>query len=114
MLFRSLSASELVERGRTAGLSIVQEVFADRAYRSDGTLVPRSESGALLKTEHHLLRQLHDILNGFVRSIDGQRIALQSDSLCIHADTPHSVEFVRLVRAEIQSAGIDIAKPRAT
>lgn len=109
----ALAESALVDSGRAAGLSMVQEAFADRAYRSDGTLVPRSESGALLQTEHHVRRQLHEILNGYVTSIDGQQVALQSDSLCVHIDTPHAVEFVRLVRTEIESADARIARPRA-
>lgn len=107
------AGSALVMSGRSAGLTVVQEVFADRAYRSDGTLVPRSESGALLQTEQQVLRQLREILNSYVTSIDGQRVALHADSLCIHTDTPHAVEFVHLVRAKLESAGVAIARPRA-
>ncbi|NGZ96196.1 MAG: lactam utilization protein LamB [Nitrospira sp. WS110] len=113
LLLFALAGSALVESGGMAGLSVVQEAFADRAYCSDGTLVPRSESGALLQSEHHVRRQLHEILNGYVTSIDGQRVVLQSNSLCIHIDTPHAIEFVHLVRAEIESAGIGIARPQA-
>lgn len=113
LLLFALAGSALVDSGRTASLSIVQEAFTDRAYRFDGTLVPRSESGALLRTERHVRRQLREILNGYVTSIDGQQVALQSDSLCVHIDTPHAVEFVRLVRAEIESAGVGIARLRA-
>jgi len=112
LLLFALAGSALVDSGRTAGLPVVEEAFADRAYRTDGTLVPRSESGALLQTEHHVLRQLHEILNGYVTSTDGNRVALHSDSLCIHTDTPHAVEFVHLIRAEIESAGVGISRPR--
>ncbi len=108
----ALAGSALVESGRTAGLPVVEEAFADRAYRSDGTLVPRSEPGALLQSEHPVRRQLREILNGYVMSIDGQRVALQSDSLCIHIDSPHAAEFIHLVRGEIESAGIVIARPQ--
>lgn len=106
----ALAGSALVESGRTAGLTVVQEAFADRAYRSDGALVPRSQSGSLLKTEQQVRRQLHEILKGYITSTDGQRVFLQTDSLCIHADTPHAVEFGRLVRNEIESAGIRIIR----
>lgn len=109
----ALAGSALVESGRTAGLPVVQEAFADRAYRSDGTLVPRSEPGALLQSEHPVRRQLREILNGYVMSIDRQRVALQSDSLCIHIDSPHAAEFFHLVRGEIESAGMAIARPQA-
>ena len=112
LLLFALSGSVLVESGRSAGLTVVQEAFADRAYRSDGSLVPRSQPGALLQTEPQVRQQLREILEGYVTSIDGQRVALRADSLCVHADTPHAVEFVRLVRHEIESAGIQIGKPQ--
>jgi 5-oxoprolinase (ATP-hydrolysing) subunit A len=111
LLLYAAAGSVLVESGRAAGLPVVQEAFADRAYCSDGTLVPRSESGAVLHTNRQVCRQLRDILNGYVTSIDGHRVALQSDSLCVHLDTPHAVEFVHLVRAELESAVVRIAKP---
>jgi 5-oxoprolinase (ATP-hydrolysing) subunit A len=113
LLLFALAGSALVMSGRRVGLTVVQEAFADRAYRSDGTLVPRSESGALLQTEQQVLRQLCEILNGCVTCINGQQVALHADSLCIHTDTPHAVEFVHLLRAKIKSADIGIARPRA-
>ncbi|HEU5409200.1 MAG TPA: 5-oxoprolinase subunit PxpA [Nitrospira sp.] len=109
LLLFALAGSVLVESGKNAGLTVVQEAFADRAYKSDGSLVPRSQPGALLRTERQVRRQLRVILSGYVMSIEGQRVALHADSLCIHADTPQAVEFVRLVRNEIESAGIGIA-----
>jgi len=112
LLLFALAESALAESGRTAGLTVVQEAFTDRAYRSDGTLVPRSQSDALLKTELQVRQQLREILEGYVTSIDGQRVTLQADSLCVHADTPHAIEFVQLVRREIESAGIRIASPQ--
>lgn len=113
LLLFVLAGSVLVTSGKNAGLTVVQEAFADRAYRSDGTLVSRSESGALLQTEQEVLRQLHEILNGYVISIEGRRVFLHADSLCMHADTPHAVEFVRLIRNEIESAGVRIVKAHA-
>ncbi len=114
LLLFSLAGSELVKSGRTAGLSMVQEAFADRAYTSDGTLVPRSQPHALLQTEEQVRRQLREILNGYVTSIDGQRIPIQADTLCVHLDTPQAVEFIQLIRHEIESAGVRIAKPLQT
>lgn len=114
LLLYALAGSVLVECGKKVGLTVVQEAFADRAYRSDGSLVPRSEPGALLKTEQQVRRQLGEILSGYVTSIEGQRITLHADSLCIHADTPQAVDFVRLVRNEIESAGIRIARTQTT
>lgn len=113
MLF-ALAGSALGERGRSMGLTVMEEAFADRAYRSDGTLVPRTQPGAVLPTEQHVVRQLREILNGYVTSIDGHRVPLHADTLCVHVDTPHAVDFVRLPRAELESAGVRIAKPQAT
>ncbi|MDK2744575.1 MAG: LamB/YcsF family protein [Nitrospira sp.] len=113
LLLFALAGSALVTSGKSARLAVVQEAFADRAYRANGTLVPRSESGALLQTEQEVRRQLREILNGYVTSIDGRRMSLHADSLCMHADTPHAVELVRLMRNEIESAGIRIVKAHA-
>lgn len=111
LLLFALAGSELVKSGRTAGLTVVQEAFADRAYKSDGTLVPRSQPHALLQTEQQVRRQLREIFNGYVTSIDGQRVPIQADTLCVHIDTPHAIEFLRIIRQDIQSAGVRIAKP---
>jgi len=105
LLVFALAGSTLVTSARSGGLTVVQEAFADRAYRSDGTLVPRTESGALLQANQQVRRQLREILNGYVTSTDGQKLSLRADSLCIHTDTPHAVEFARLIRGEIESAG---------
>jgi UPF0271 protein len=110
LLLFALAGSALVTSAGNAGLMAVQEAFVDRAYRVDGTLVPRSESGALLETEEQVRRRLREILNGYVTSIDGQRVCLHADSLCIHTDTSRAVEFARLVRDEVESAGIHIAR----
>ena len=114
LLLFALAGSELVKSGRTAGLTVIQETFADRAYRSDGTLVPRSQPHALLRTEDQVRRQLREILNGCVTSIDGQRVLILADSLCVHIDTPQAVEFLQLIRQEIESVGVHIAKPLQT
>ena len=112
LLLFALSGSALAVRGPSAGLTVVQEAFADRAYQADGSLVPRSQPDALLQTEQEVRRQLREILGGHVTSIDGQRVSLQADSLCVHIDTPHAVEFVQLVRSEVESVGIRIMKPQ--
>lgn len=112
LLLFALAGSVLVESSRNVGLAIIQEAFADRAYKSDGTLVPRSQPNALLQTEHQVRQQLREILSGYITSCDGQTVPIQADSLCVHADTPGALDLVRLVRHEIESAGIGITRAR--
>ena len=112
LLLFALAGSAIVESGQSIGLTVIQEAFADRAYRSDGTLVPRSQPGAVLQTHEQVIRQLREILNGYVTSIDGQRVPLHAQSLCVHVDTPRAVEFVHVLRNELASAGTRIAKPQ--
>lgn len=112
LLLFALAGSVLVERGKDAGLAIVQEAFVDRAYQSDGTLVPRSQPNALLQTEGQVRRQLREILSGYVTSRDGQSVPIHTHSLCMHADTPGAVDFIRLVRQDIESAGVRITRAR--
>jgi len=110
-LVYALAGSELDKASQAAGLAVVHEAFVDRAYRGDGSLVPRSERGALLATEADIRRQLHRLMTGSVMSIEGSPVEIHADSFCIHADTPHAVSLTRMIRQEIQSAGIRIAAP---
>ncbi|HEV2172237.1 MAG TPA: 5-oxoprolinase subunit PxpA [Nitrospira sp.] len=107
----ALAGSQLAKAGQAAGLAVVQEAFVDRAYRADGTLVPRSEEGAVLQNETEVRRQLHWLMTGSVLSLDGLSVAIQADSLCLHADTVNAVSLTRMIRQEIQSAGIRITAP---
>lgn len=111
LLLFAPAGSLLVQSARQAGLPVAQEVFADRAYRPDGTLVSRREPGALLQTDEQVCSQLRGIVKGYVIAIDGRKIPLHANSLCIHVDTPRSLEFARLVRDELLLAGVRIAKP---
>jgi 5-oxoprolinase (ATP-hydrolysing) subunit A len=108
----ALAGSVLVKAAQAAGLTIVQEAFADRAYRADGTLIPRSEPGALLTSEETVRQQLHELINGSVTSLDGHTVPIQADSVCLHSDTPHAVTLARMIRHELQSAGIQVSVVR--
>ena len=112
LVLYALAGSELASAAHEAGLAVAHEGFVDRAYRADGSLVPRSERGALLQTEADVRRQLHQLITGKVTSVEGSSVQIQADSLCIHADTPHAVAFARMIRYEIQCAGIRIEAVR--
>lgn len=107
----ALAGSQLTKAGQAAGLAVVREAFVDRAYRADGSLVPRSEEGAVLQNETEVRRQLRRLMTGSVLSLDGSSVPIHADSLCLHADTVNAVSLTRVIRQEIQSAGIRIAAP---
>jgi 5-oxoprolinase (ATP-hydrolysing) subunit A len=111
-LLYALAGSELVKAAQVAGLTVVQEAFADRAYLADGTLVPRSAQGAVLQTEQDIRRRLHNLMTGAVKSVDGGSVPIHADTLCLHADTPHAVPLARMIRHEFESAGIRLAAVR--
>jgi UPF0271 protein len=114
LVLYALAGSALVLAARSAGLSVVQEAFADRAYRADGGLVPRSEPGAVLEDETVVRRQLRQVMMGSVTGLDGATVPIRADSLCLHSDTPHALSLARMIRAELESAGIRVAAVRET
>jgi len=105
-----LAGSAMIAAAERAGIRPVSEAFVDRAYRADGTLVPRSESGAVLSdVERVAERALLIVLEGKVRAIDGSVIELKAESLCTHGDGPHAVAIVGAVRQRLEAAGVSVA-----
>jgi UPF0271 protein len=112
LILYALAGSELAKEAHAAGLPVAHEAFADRAYRADGSLVPRSEIGAVLQTEEDVRCQLRQLMMGYVTSVEGSSVPIQADSLCLHTDTPHAVLLARMIRHELESAGIHVAAVR--
>lgn len=109
----AISGTELEVEGRKAGLPVVAEVFADRAYRTDGRLVPRGQTGAVLHDpEMAAARMLRFVETGRMPVLGGGEIALEAGSICVHGDSPGAVEMARAVRAALEGAGV-ILRPFA-
>ncbi|MGY6517826.1 MAG: 5-oxoprolinase subunit PxpA [Lysobacteraceae bacterium] len=108
----ALAGSELAAAGRDAGLVVVEEVFAERAYRADGRLVPRDVEGAVLPTVQAAVAQTLGMLReGVVTSIDGQRVPIRPQTLCLHGDRPDAAAFAGALREAIEAAGVAIRAP---
>lgn len=106
----TLPGSAVAEAARALGLPVALEGFADRAYQADGTLVPRSRPGALIPDPTQAAeRAVRMITRGEVETIDGQVIALNVHTLCIHGDTPGAVRIAAGLREALEDAGIEIA-----
>jgi UPF0271 protein len=92
-----------------AGVPFVREAFLDRAYLSDGSLVPRSTPGAVLgRRDGVAARAMRMVAEGVVETIDGGTIPLDAASLCVHGDSPDAVAMATEVRDALVAAGIRI------
>ena len=90
-----------------AGIEVVREGFADRAYLPDGTLAPRSRPGSVLTDPDAVTAQaLSLVTTGGVTAADGSRLDLPIRSLCLHGDTPGAVALATAVRARLEEAGV--------
>lgn len=104
-----LPNSELARAARARGLRIANEVFADRTYQRDGSLTPRSRPDALIHDEGAAVAQvLRMIREGVVRATDGTDVPITADTVCLHGDGPHPVEFAKRLRADLAAAGIEV------
>ena len=93
------------------GLKVAREIFADRALNSDGSLVSRSIEGSVIHEADVVIdRSIKMINQGSVKTIDGKEIEVEADSICLHSDTPGSVEMAKLLNIELQKNGIETSK----
>jgi UPF0271 protein len=114
LMLYGLAGSRLLEAGCQAGLTVVSEVFADRGYRSDGTLVPRSEQGALLHDPVQVsARAVAMVRDGGVESVEGVWVPLDAQTICVHGDSPGAVGLALALRAALVSAGFAVLAPGA-
>ncbi|WP_086561352.1 LamB/YcsF family protein [Streptomyces africanus] len=104
-----LPGSRLLELAGKAGLPVVTEAFADRAYTDAGTLVPRTLEGAVVTDPDTVVeRSLGLARSGEVVSHSGTRIEVRARSLCLHGDTPGAVELARRVRERLEASGVRV------
>lgn len=109
MMLFGLPGSEIIAAGRRAGLRTACEAFADRAYQPDGTLVPRQQSGAVIHEPDVVVqRAVRMVREGTVEAIDGARVALTVDTICVHGDTPGAAELAARIREALEQAGVEV------
>lgn len=104
-----LPNSVLMQACKTNGRTFFAEAFADRAYTSEGLLVPRSKPGAVLEsTEAVVAQALQIVTEGSVTSIDGTNVYLIAETLCVHGDTPGAVDMTTQIRKALVAANVTI------
>ncbi|RVW08124.1 LamB/YcsF family protein [Prescottella agglutinans] len=104
-----LPGSVFLEEAAAAGLRTVTEAFADRAYTPKGTLVPRTESGAVVHDPDTVAsRVLQLVTTGTIEAIDGTRITVPAETICVHGDTPAAVEMAMAIRKLLDDEKIHV------
>ncbi len=109
IILLALSGSYIARRAEEKGLRVAQEVFADRAYNSDGTLVSRKLPGAMIHDSELAISRIKKmVLEGKVDTIDDKEIPIVADSICVHGDNPDAINFVKGIRDSLINDGIDV------
>ncbi len=104
-----LSGSVLLDAGREVGLRVAAEVFADRAYTADGSLMSRRETGAVLDDPQIVVeRAVRMATEGTVVAADGPAVDLVADTICVHGDTPGAATLAQKLRAALEAAGVTV------
>jgi UPF0271 protein len=102
-----LTGSRMTEAARKTGLRCREEVFADRGYTRQGTLVPRNLPGAIVHDVGAVVsRVLLMVREGKVLSVDGEEVPVSAETICVHADTPGAVDMIRAIRQTLEREGL--------
>lgn len=110
----ALAGSALADAGRFAGLQVAEEAFAERSYGADGRLTPRDRPGAVIDDLDAALAQVRMLLREqAVVALDGSRVALRADTLCLHGDRPGAARFAAALRAALEAEGVRVLAPGA-
>ena len=111
LIILGLSGSETLKAAKDLNLKYASEVFADRAYEEDGSLVARSKEGAMIHDENEAIeRVIKMIKEQKVTSITGKEIPIKADSICVHGDGEKALLFVKKIREKLENEGIIIQK----
>ncbi len=112
LMLYGLSGSHLILEGKKAGLHVMNEVFADRTYQDDGSLTPRSDKRALIeKAKEGVAQVLQMVQQGTVRTLSGKTISIEADTICIHGDGSHAVQFAKALHEVLEKEAIRIRPP---
>jgi UPF0271 protein len=112
LVLYGLSGSQLIAAAHATGLATCSEVFADRRYQDDGQLTPRTASNALIQdTQQALAQVLQMVTRRTVTSVNGKEVPIVAETVCIHGDGEHAVEFAEAIHALLQTNQITIQHP---
>lgn len=109
LILFGLASSELTKAGEKLGLRTAHEVFADRTYQQDGTLTSRKQPNAMITDQSEAAQQvIRMVKEGKVKSCQGVDVLLRADTVCIHGDGEHAVEFAKFIKQQLQNHDIEV------
>lgn len=109
LILYGLSGSEFIHAGQKKGLTIYQEVFADRTYQWDGTLTPRNQENAIIADHAQAVEQVIQMVKyGKVTSLQGVDVPIQADTICLHGDNLEAVHFAKEIYQALSDHNIAI------
>ncbi|MDP9203045.1 MAG: LamB/YcsF family protein [Gemmatimonadota bacterium] len=105
-----LAGSEMARAAERAGIAFASEAFVDRAYKRDGTLVPRDEAGAVIHDVKSAVQRAVMLVKGqTISADDGSELHISAQSLCVHGDNPDAASILRALNARLKESGVTIA-----
>lgn len=109
LMLYGLSGSHSITEARAVGLQSVNEVFADRTYQDDGSLTPRNIAGAVIEdTDQAIIQALSLVKENKVKTVTGKLISLKAETICLHGDGSHAVEFAKKINQRFRKEQINI------
>jgi UPF0271 protein len=109
LILVGLSGGRLTAAGRTLGLQVAEEVFADRSYQTDGTLTPRTQLGAVLHDPREVAARITRLAQeGTLIAVDGSALTLHADTLCLHGDSPDAPHLAQIVKEALEAEGVAV------
>ena len=109
LILYGLAGSHSISEAKRTGLKTAGEVFADRTYQDDGSLTPRTQANALIENTDKAIEQvLQMIKDRKITSVTGKQISILAETICIHGDGKHAVEFARTINQHLKREGIGI------
>jgi len=112
LILYALAGSEMISAAKKIGTTTASEVFADRTYQDDGSLTPRTQANALITEEQLAIDQVMLMVQRQkVISVNKKTVPLKAETLCLHGDGAHAVEFAKLINTKLKSEGISIQAP---
>jgi UPF0271 protein len=110
LAFLTIAHSEQERAAGAAGLRTISEIYADRGYTEEGRLILRGQPGAMIEDPQEAADRVVDMVEGgAIITASGKRLPTPVASVCVHGDSPHAVDTARLIRTQLEAAGITIA-----